>query len=280
MSSGHMGIATGSPGQATTLRLAGQDVVDRYWHDADVAAASAEGWNVFVGLQGPAILRKEYGDVRFESDALAIGYVYMKAHQGSEMHQRALFLTLSAMQGFQLSAYAPFAGGAVIGIQEAWEAAGGNPGIRASKQELIDALQAMDAAVDEADEAAPAHVQAGGHVYPAGAPADRIEGVVVMAQATGKAADAPRERQQVRFDATATVLAMKLDDIRCLGVDYALMDQVGQKHVSCAEPFEVHIGAATATFFGVEWLDDIDQEMLDAKRSQYGVEPEYEDMKP
>lgn len=36
-----------------------------------------------------------------------------------------------------------------ITIQEAWEAAGGNPGIRASRQEQLDALKSMDEAVDE-----------------------------------------------------------------------------------------------------------------------------------
>jgi hypothetical protein len=39
-----------------------------------------------------------------------------------------------------------------ISLQEAWEAAGGNPGIKATRQELIDALQSMDAAIEEADE--------------------------------------------------------------------------------------------------------------------------------
>jgi hypothetical protein len=38
-----------------------------------------------------------------------------------------------------------------ITVQEAWEAAGGNPGIKATKQELLDALRVMDEAVDECD---------------------------------------------------------------------------------------------------------------------------------
>jgi hypothetical protein len=39
-----------------------------------------------------------------------------------------------------------------ITVQEAWEAAGGNPGIKATKQELLDALRVMDEAVDECDD--------------------------------------------------------------------------------------------------------------------------------
>jgi hypothetical protein len=48
-----------------------------------------------------------------------------------------------------------------ITVQEAWEAAGGNPGIKATKQELLGALRAMDEAVDECDEKhrAPAPIQ-------------------------------------------------------------------------------------------------------------------------
>lgn len=38
-----------------------------------------------------------------------------------------------------------------IGIQEVWEAAGGNPGIKATRDELLEALQAMDEAIDAAD---------------------------------------------------------------------------------------------------------------------------------
>lgn len=36
-----------------------------------------------------------------------------------------------------------------IGIQEAWEHAGGNPGIKATREELISALRALDEACDE-----------------------------------------------------------------------------------------------------------------------------------
>jgi len=42
--------------------------------------------------------------------------------------------------------------GNTITIQEAWEAAGGNPGIKATKQELIDALKQLDAVCDDVDE--------------------------------------------------------------------------------------------------------------------------------
>ena len=42
-----------------------------------------------------------------------------------------------------------------ISVQEAWEAAGGNPGIKASKADLIIALKTLDTVCDEAD-AAPA----------------------------------------------------------------------------------------------------------------------------
>ena len=61
-----------------------------------------------------------------------------------------------------------------ITIQEAWEAAGGNPDIRASKQELLDALCSMDEAIDEIDTC----------------PATRAEGV---------------DAAMARFDALATI---------------------------------------------------------------------------
>lgn len=38
-----------------------------------------------------------------------------------------------------------------ISIQEAWEACGGNPGIRATRQDLIEALRGLDEVCDEAD---------------------------------------------------------------------------------------------------------------------------------
>lgn len=38
-----------------------------------------------------------------------------------------------------------------ISVQEAWEAAGGNPGIKASKADLIIALKTLDTVCDEAD---------------------------------------------------------------------------------------------------------------------------------
>lgn len=41
--------------------------------------------------------------------------------------------------------------GPTIPIQEAWEAAGGNPGIKATKEELLTALRQLDAVCDEAD---------------------------------------------------------------------------------------------------------------------------------
>ena len=59
--------------------------------------------------------------------------------------------------GWQAHAAAPTAppvavdGEPTITIQEAWEAAGGNPGIKASKQELLNALRSMDEAIDEID---------------------------------------------------------------------------------------------------------------------------------
>lgn len=44
------------------------------------------------------------------------------------------------------------AGGAeAITVQEAWEAAGGSPGVKATKQELLEALRQLDKVCDEAD---------------------------------------------------------------------------------------------------------------------------------
>lgn len=44
---------------------------------------------------------------------------------------------------------------AMISIQEAWEAAGGNPGIKATRQDLLEALKAMDEAIGDDDARAP-----------------------------------------------------------------------------------------------------------------------------
>lgn len=38
-----------------------------------------------------------------------------------------------------------------ISVQEAWEAAGGNPNIKATKKELIEALRTLDAVCDFCD---------------------------------------------------------------------------------------------------------------------------------
>jgi hypothetical protein len=46
-------------------------------------------------------------------------------------------------------------GPAVISIQEAWEAAGGNPGITPGKEELLTALRLLDEVCDEADRPGP-----------------------------------------------------------------------------------------------------------------------------
>jgi len=48
---------------------------------------------------------------------------------------------------------APVAPAESIGVQEAWEAAGGNPGMKASKSDLLDALGMLDKVCDEADTA-------------------------------------------------------------------------------------------------------------------------------
>jgi hypothetical protein len=49
-----------------------------------------------------------------------------------------------------LATPAPVAQGDTITVQEAWEAAGGNPGIKATKSELLDALSMLDKVCDEA----------------------------------------------------------------------------------------------------------------------------------
>lgn len=48
---------------------------------------------------------------------------------------------------------APVADDGCISVQEAWEAAGGNPGMKASKSDLLDALGMLDKVCDEADTA-------------------------------------------------------------------------------------------------------------------------------
>lgn len=58
---------------------------------------------------------------------------------------------MQALDGFEVQ---PFFANAPIGhisIQEAWEACGGNPGIKATREELIQALTQLDRICDEAD---------------------------------------------------------------------------------------------------------------------------------
>lgn len=74
------------------------------------------------------------------------------------------------------------------------------------------------------------------------------------------------------FDATAHVLAMSLDDIQALKDNDESTDEIGRAHVGHDGPYYVVITEAIARFFEVEMLQDITEDMLDAKREVYGIE--------
>ena len=68
--------------------------------------------------------------------------------------ERAAYLPLdAAAYSVPLFTGAPVADDGCISVQEAWEAAGGNPGMKASKSDLLDALGMLDKVCDEADTA-------------------------------------------------------------------------------------------------------------------------------
>lgn len=114
---------------------------------ADAALSICDGNGVVVGPKTAeaaarlaAALREVYPTVR----RLTVTF------GPDEKRSRELGRAIEALAAYdaQVSFPAP-ATPETITIQEAWEAAGGNPGIKASRQELLDALKAMDEAVDE-----------------------------------------------------------------------------------------------------------------------------------
>lgn len=119
------------------------------------------------------------------------------------------------------------------------------------------------------------------HVFPDSAPAERIIGVFAKQRWGGFKGKEALPAGEVDFDATATVLRLDLEKILELEDNFDLRDQVGTESIEYDGPFEVYVADEVEKFFGVRELDDITQDMLDAKRAAYGIEiPEPEGMRP
>ena len=69
------------------------------WTNTDEATARAEGWTVSASSEAMypnesrEIMRFD-GSTKFNNDGEAVAHVYWKALEGSELHRRALILTL------------------------------------------------------------------------------------------------------------------------------------------------------------------------------------------
>lgn len=89
-----------APADALTIASLG-------WSREDSKAAVADGWDVFAhdvrGLEIERLDDPEEADdpPRFPDDAAAIWHVYNMARGGSALHQKALYVTLLAMNGFR-----------------------------------------------------------------------------------------------------------------------------------------------------------------------------------
>ena len=71
------------------------------------------------------------------------------------------------------------------------------------------------------------------------------------------------------FDATETILRMRLSEIVALEDQAETTDSVGQAHVQWNDPHYVTIVGAICQFFDVEELDSITETMLAEKRLAY-----------
>jgi len=74
------------------------------WSDADSAAATAEGWNIFDSDErGLEIERIDCPDDRdepaFDCDDAAVAHCVRRAAEGSEMHKRALTIYAESLKG-------------------------------------------------------------------------------------------------------------------------------------------------------------------------------------
>ncbi len=83
--------------------------------------------------------RPAYGSSSFNTEHL---------YQIADELERALTAIQKAAAALNV---APTAPGGMVPVQEAWKAAGGNPGIAASRQELLESLRLMNQAESEAD---------------------------------------------------------------------------------------------------------------------------------
>lgn len=116
------------------------------------------------------------------------------------------------------------------------------------------------------------------HVFPDTAPPDRI--ICTLTQ-QHEFRGHMHDGDDVEFDATAHVLAMRLEDIQDLQDYTPDVDDIALAHVSWDGPFRAPVTEHIAEFFEVDDVGDITQEMLDAKRAAYGIEPnDNEGMKP
>ncbi len=90
----------------------------------------------------------------------------------------------------------------------------------------------------------------------------RILGNFVKQQWGGRKGDDAIAVESVEFDATNAILCMSLEDIQALEDNRESTDAIGQMHVQWDGPHEVTIEESILSYFGVEDLELLSQDIL------------------
>lgn len=103
----------------------------------------------------------------------------------------------------------------------------------------------------------------------------RIIGTFIKQELTmgGKYCERIREGAEVEFDATFLIIGMDVEHIREFEDDDYDTDEIGRQFVEWDGPCEVNIVDSIKEFFGVEALEDITDEMVEAARLPYADRP-------
>lgn len=99
----------------------------------------------------------------------------------------------------------------------------------------------------------------------------RIIGTFTKQAWVGPKKDRALEIEEVRFDATRAVLLLSLNGIHELQDNDESTDEIGLACIEFSGPFEVSVVESVLDFFGVESLIQIDKELLDLAREEFGV---------
>lgn len=78
---------------------------------------------------------------------------------------------------------------------------------------------------------------------------------------------------EVKFDATLEIISMSASDIHAIQDDDMTTDDIGRKFVSWDGPCEVRLEDPIKDFFGVDDLEAITEEMLEASRAPFADAP-------